>query len=211
MATLATQCMSVGDGASVESSSGGEAFVAMVKPPDLRNRDHLVAVRRLDRASIRAIFVERQMGPRTVIVVDVRKQDAAQMALVNHDHMVKTLAANRADDALDVSILLGRPWRRNDLCDPHNPNPFLKASSVRRVAVSEQVAWRGVPRKRLGDLAGEPTGGRMLGYIQMQNLASSVAKDHAYVQQTKRRGDDHKHIDGGDAVDLIAQEGPPGW
>ncbi len=48
-------------------------------------------------------------------------------------------------------------------------------------------------------------------YIQMQNLPSSVAKDHAHVQQTKRSGDDHKHIDCDDAVDLIAQEGLPGW
>jgi hypothetical protein len=38
-----------------------------------------------------------------------------------------------------------------------------------------------------------------------------MAEDHAHVQQTKRSCDDHKHIDGGDAVDLIAQEGPPGW
>jgi hypothetical protein len=47
--------------------------------------------------------------------------------------------------------------------------------------------------------------------IQMQNLPSRVAKDDAHVQQTKRSRDEHKHIDGGDAVDLIAQEAPPGW
>ena len=53
----------MGDRAALESGSGGEAFVAMVKAADLRNRDHLAAIRRLDRASIRAIFVEREMGP----------------------------------------------------------------------------------------------------------------------------------------------------
>jgi len=42
----------------------------------------------------------------------------------------------------------------------------------------------------------------------MQDLPLSVAKDHTDVEQTKRRCDDHKHIDGGDAVDLIAQKGP---
>jgi hypothetical protein len=40
----------------------------------------------------------------------------------------------------------------------------------------------------------------MLRYIQMQNLPSRVAKDHAHVQETKRSGDDHKHIDGSDAI-----------
>jgi hypothetical protein len=70
MAWLATHWMSVADGAAVEGRSDGETFVALMKPADLRNRDHLAAVRRLDGASIRAVFVERQMGPRAVIVID---------------------------------------------------------------------------------------------------------------------------------------------
>jgi len=78
----------------------------MVKPADLRNRDQLAAVWWLDGASIRAVFGEREMGPRAVIVIDVREQDAAQMALVDHNYMVQTLAANRADDPLDIRILL---------------------------------------------------------------------------------------------------------
>jgi hypothetical protein len=51
----------------------------------------------------------------------------------------------------------------------------------------------------------------MLRDIQMQNLPSSVAENDAHVQQTKRSGDNYKHVDGGDAVHLIAQEGPPSW
>ena len=101
------------------------------------------------------------------------------MALVDHNYMVQALAANRADDPLDVRVLPGRSWRRNDLRDPHNPSLLLKASPVRRVAVSQQVAWRGIPRKCLGDLTGGPTCGRMLGDVQMKNLPSSVAEDHA--------------------------------
>jgi hypothetical protein len=58
---------SVGDHAVLESESSGEAFVALVKPADLRNRDHLAAAWWLDGASIRAVFVERQMGARVVI------------------------------------------------------------------------------------------------------------------------------------------------
>ena len=108
---------------------GLEAFVAMVKPADLRNRDHLAAVRRLDGASIRAVFVERQMRAGALIVVEIRGKDAAQIVLVDHNYMVQALAANRADDPLDIRILPGRSWRRNDLLDPHNQSPFLKASS----------------------------------------------------------------------------------
>ena len=123
--------------------------------------------------------------------------------------MVQALAANRADDPLDVWVLPGRSWCRNDLCDPHRLSALAKALTIRRIAVSQQVAWHGVPRKCLGDLAGEPTCGRVLRDVQMQNLPPRVAEDHAYVQQTKGGGNHHEHIDRGDALDLIAQKGPP--
>src|SRR5208337_3265968 len=124
------------------------------------------------------------------------------MALVDDHDLVEAFTTNRADDALDVGILPGRSWRRNDLFDSHDPSPLLKAFPIRRVAVAQQVAWRGVPRKCLGDLTGEPTCGRMLGDVQMEDFPSSVAEDDAHVEQTKRSGDDHKHVDGGDTVDL---------
>lgn len=88
----------MGDRAVLESGSGGEAFVTMVGPANLRNRDHLAALRRSDGASIRAVFVERQVRPRAVIVIEVREQDAAQVALADHNHMIQTFAANGADD-----------------------------------------------------------------------------------------------------------------
>jgi len=45
------------------------------------------------------------MRARSVVVVDVRGEDAAQMALVEDHDVVETLATNRIDDALDVCVL----------------------------------------------------------------------------------------------------------
>jgi len=59
------------DGAGLESRLGGEAFVALMKPANLRNRDHLAAVWRLDAATIRAVFVEREMCPGAVVIVNL--------------------------------------------------------------------------------------------------------------------------------------------
>jgi hypothetical protein len=72
----------------------------MQPPANLRNRDHLAAVRWLDAASIRAVFVERQMRAGALVVIDVRGQDAAQMALVEDHDAIQTLAANRTNHAL---------------------------------------------------------------------------------------------------------------
>ena len=42
-----------------------------------------------------------------LVIVDVPGQDAAQMALVEDHDVIQTLAANRTNHALDVSILPG--------------------------------------------------------------------------------------------------------
>jgi hypothetical protein len=43
--------------------------------------------------------------------------------------------------------------------------------------------------------------------LQMQNLAPSVAEDHARVEQPESGGDGHKHVDGSDTVDLVVHKG----
>ena len=43
----------------------------MVEPADLRERDHVTHLRRLDCARFGAVAVERLMGPRLVVVGDV--------------------------------------------------------------------------------------------------------------------------------------------
>jgi len=45
----------------------------------------------------------------------------------------------------------------------------------------------------------------------MQNLAPSMAENDAHVQQPESGGDDHKHVDRRDTIDLVVQEAPPGW
>jgi hypothetical protein len=47
------------------------------------------------------------MGPRRVVIRSVFLQDAPKMGLA-HDHVVKTLTSDRANCALDISVL---PWR----------------------------------------------------------------------------------------------------
>jgi hypothetical protein len=44
------------------------------------------------------------MRPCSVVIVLVRREDAAQMALVEDDEVVETLAPDRPDDSLDIRI-----------------------------------------------------------------------------------------------------------
>ena len=79
----------------------------MMQAADLRDRDDLPDPARHDRAWVGAILVERKMRACSMVVVDVARQDAAQMARIEDDEVIQTLAANRADQALDVGVLPG--------------------------------------------------------------------------------------------------------
>ena len=45
------------------------------------------------------------MSAGSLVVIDVPRGDAAQMALVEDDDVIQTLAANRAYNSLDESLL----------------------------------------------------------------------------------------------------------
>ena len=62
----------------------------MMQAADLRNGDHLSDPGWHDRARVRTILVERKMRPGSMIVIDIRGQDAAQMALVEDQDVIQT-------------------------------------------------------------------------------------------------------------------------
>src|SRR6266849_487104 len=101
-----------------------------------------------------------------VVIVDIRGQDAAQMAL----DVIETLAANRTNHALDVRVLPRRACRRDDFRDPHRFDSVAEVRAIRSVAIAQQVARSGVPRKRFGYLTREPRCGRMIGDGRAYNI-----------------------------------------
>ena len=76
-----------------------------MQAPDFWDRDNLSDSAWPDRTWVGAILVERKMSAGALVIVDVRAEDAAQMALVEDHDVIQTLAANRTYDTLDVYVL----------------------------------------------------------------------------------------------------------
>jgi hypothetical protein len=66
----------------------------MVQATDLWDGDDVTQRGWLYRTTLRAILIEREMGSRAVVVIEVRGQDAMQMSLVEDDDVIQTLAPN---------------------------------------------------------------------------------------------------------------------
>src|SRR5260370_33224706 len=77
--------------------SGGASFVAVVKSTNLGYCEHSSQFRWLDRPRVRRVLVQRKMRPRLVIVGEITRQGSTQRGFSEDEHMVQTLAPNRAD------------------------------------------------------------------------------------------------------------------
>ena len=87
--------------------SGGEPFVAVMQAADLRESDHLSDPAWHAGAWVGAILGERKMGACSMAILEVGRQDPAQMAFVEDHNVIQMLTTDRAYDPLDIGVL---PW-----------------------------------------------------------------------------------------------------
>ena len=95
------------------------------------------------------------MRPTMLMVVDVRSQYSPQRSLVEDDHMVQTLSANRPDQPFHMRILPRTLWCVSDLFDapslPHGPErAFHRRRRDRAAEIIEELSPREMPLESPG-------------------------------------------------------------
>jgi hypothetical protein len=126
------------------SRSRCATLVAMVQTADLCEGDNGACGGWLYGPRLGAILVQREMRAASVVIVKICRQHTAQVTLIEDDDVIEAFAADRADDALDIGVL---PWRSrcsDDLLDCHRLDTIAEGLTIRRVAVAQQKARRGV-------------------------------------------------------------------
>ena len=85
--------------------SGREPFVTMMKAAELRESDDLARNRRTGGTRLGAVFGERQVGPGSMVIVEVGRQDPSQVMRVQDNDMIEAFPPDRSYDALDIGVL----------------------------------------------------------------------------------------------------------
>jgi hypothetical protein len=134
------------------------------------------------------VLGQGEMRSRRIVVVGVSAQHAAEMALAEHENMIETVAAERADQALDVAVLPGRARRGRVIADAHAANAALHDLAIDRVAVAQQKARRFAPGKGVGDLPRDPLRRRVRRDAEGQKPPSLVAEEDEHVEEAKADG-----------------------
>jgi hypothetical protein len=93
-------------------AKSGRSRVAVVQATQVRPGNNLPLFGWLHGSCNRGIPLQRQMRAGFVVVREVLGQNAAQVLLVQHYHVIQALAADRADDSFSVRILPRSPWRK---------------------------------------------------------------------------------------------------
>ena len=77
------------------------------------------------------------MSSTLVIILQEQLQMSAQRRFIDDDHMVQTLAANRANDPLDVRTLLRHSWRSQHFLNAKLFHLLAEIRTEDAVAVSQ--------------------------------------------------------------------------
>ncbi len=159
---------------------------------------------------IRCILVEREVSSCAVIVDEVARQDAAQVPLAENEHMVQTLAPDRADEPFHAGILSRAVRGRQHFTDPHALHASLERVAVDLVAIAEEIRRGSVFREGVHELRGRSVGGGMLGHVEVEDAPALVGEDDQDEEHAQVGGRNGEEIDRDQFADMVGQERAPG-
>ena len=94
--------LSFAKNASAGMSLRGNAFITVMQTAELRDLDDPADTRDLPRN--RTLLVEAQMGPRSVVVSEIRSQGSLEMLGVQDNEVVQTVSSRNTNSTLMVTV-----------------------------------------------------------------------------------------------------------
>ncbi len=129
------------------NADSGSSVVAVVQPAQASPRDHLSAPHRAG-PPIRCLLVQPEVGPVVMVVGDVIREEALEMALVQRDDLIEQLATAATDPALRDSILPRALDRGLHATNCHGSNGSRNFQPILCVVIIDEELGRGLIGKR---------------------------------------------------------------
>ena len=139
-----------------------------------------------------------------MIIAEVTFKNAAQMLVVDDDHVIQAFAPDTADHPLHVAILSGTPGCNPHVLDSHSLNSCREMLAVDSIAIANHIAWSAVFRERFNDLLCGPEGRGMVCDIEMEDAATVVRQDDQDIQHTQLNCRNCEEVDRYQLTQMIA-------
>src|SRR6202795_3239579 len=128
---------------------------------------------------------------------------------MEHDHMIEALAPNGTNHPLHIGSLPRGARRRQHFADAHVSDMPAKCITEDSIAVAQQVARELVKGKGFPQLLSCPLGGRVGGYIEVENAPAVMSQHQKHVKHLEANSRHGKEIDGDQLLGVILQESSP--
>src|SRR5712675_965758 len=117
------------------------------------------------------------MRPYLVVIVHVRQQHVTEVALTEHNNVVKAVPSDRTDQPFGISILPRGAWRRWSVANAHRSKPSDEDIAIGLIAIADQIVGSLFPAACFRDLICNPFCGRMRCDAEPYDLSSAVPHD----------------------------------
>lgn len=151
--------------------------VAMVQTADFGELHDPPCRENLDRPEIGCVLVQREVRSRLMVIDEIAGHDAVQVPRVDDEHVIQTLAPDRADEPLRERVLPRALRRREHFVDAHALYAMPELLTVDLVTIPEEIGGSGIVREGVDELLGRPGGGGMLGDVEVDD-APAVVSEH---------------------------------
>lgn len=154
-------------------------------------------LRSLDGPRFRRILVQPKVCPALVIIRNEATEVVAQVPLSGDEHVIQTLATNRANHPLDLPTLPRRAGCRQHFGHSQCGDLIDEVATKNAIPISQQIARCRIPRKGFAELLGGPRRRRMIRDADVQNPAAVVRQheeDVEHLEADRRDGEEvHGH------------------
>src|SRR6202043_1628217 len=123
-------------------------------------------------------------GP--IVVFHVTEQQVTEVALTEHNNVVKAFPANRTDQPFSISILPRGARRRRSIANAYRSESADKDLTISSVPVTDEITGSLLPTACLRDLICDPFCGWMRCDAKPQNMSPAVPNDQQSIEQTQR-------------------------
>ena len=144
-----------------------------------------------------------------IILFDELLQEPFQMTLAQHDHIVKDLSPQGADESLHERILPRASVGGTNLGDAAAVQEHSYAVAIEAVIVPEEILGLQAKGHRFTQLLNHPIHVRMSCHGKVYDLTSAVVEDEEDIQRGKVESRDGEEIDGPGYVHVITQKRQP--
>jgi len=138
-------------GARVEQSKSGREIVTVMDAAEPRRRNDFVVRARIVRClpAGGCVLCQCEVRPVVMVIANELVHQAFQMALVEHDYVVKQIMTAGADPAFGHAVLPGASDRGADWAYAQAFHGFQDLAMECVLAIKDQIPWRGIERKGL--------------------------------------------------------------